>query len=95
MERIENGSLLAYKTSESLAKIISEIDTAVVTIEQCALASREQNESIAQVNREISQISEVTINNSATSEEIASASEQLSSQAEFLNRSVAKFKLRS
>jgi len=95
VEKIESGSLLAHKTSESLAKIISEIDTAVTTIEQCALASKEQNESIAQINKEITQISDVTLNNTATSEEIASASEELSSQAEFLKSAVAKFKLKS
>ena len=49
---------------------------------------------VAQVNKGIEQVSQVTQTNSATAEESAAASEELSSQAALLREMVGRFSLR-
>ena len=61
-------------------------------IVEIAQASREQNESIRQINSGIEQISEVIRSNSDTAVATASSSEQLSGQSRLLKEQVERFR---
>jgi methyl-accepting chemotaxis protein len=51
-------------------------------------ACREQSVGIAQINKAVAQLEEVTQNNAANAEETASSSKELKDQAEMLNAAV-------
>ena len=95
IKRTENGTKIAKETAEALNNIVGEIAKAASLVNDIAVASNEQAAAIAQINQGIMQVSQVVQTNSATSEEGAAASEELSSQADFLRESVAKFKLKN
>jgi methyl-accepting chemotaxis protein len=58
-----------------------------------AATSREQATGVAQINRAVSQVDEVTQRNAAAAEELASTADTLASQAESLQRMMAFFKV--
>ena len=65
----------------------------VKTIKEITLASKEQAESIAEINGGLEQISYVVQTNTATAEESAAASEELSSQAMLLEHMMKEFNI--
>ena len=67
----------------------------VDSIDQIAIVSNEQSESVEQVSEGINQISVVVQSNSATAAEGAAASEQLSAAAACLKELVGQFTLSS
>lgn len=95
IKRTENGTKIAKETAEALNNIVGDVAKAASLVNDIAAASNEQAAAIAQINQGIMQVSQVVQTNSATSEEGAAASEELSSQADFLRESVAKFKLKN
>ena len=64
-------------------------------VESSTISSKEQEKSIEEVRTGISQISVVTQDNTATSEQSAAAAQELASQAEVFYSSVSDFKLRN
>jgi methyl-accepting chemotaxis protein len=95
IKRTENGTKIAKETAEALNKIVGDIAKAASLVNDIAISSNEQASAVAQINQGIMQVSQVVQTNSATSEESAAASEELSSQAQLLKESVAKFKLKN
>ncbi len=81
MNKAKMGSELATQSGEVLNEIVANSTKASDLISEIAAASREQAEGINQVT----QMDQVTQQNSAYAEETASSSEELSSQAESLN----------
>jgi len=73
---------------------VLDVEKATDLVGGIAKASNEQATAIAQVNRGIEQVSQVTQTNSATAEESAAASEELSSQAALVKEMVGRFSLR-
>ncbi len=94
VSKINEGSKIANQTSEALLSIVDQIEAISNLVDSCARSSLEQERSISDVTEAISQISSVTQNNTATSEESAAASQELASQAEVFYASVADFKLK-
>lgn len=94
LKKMEEGAIIADKTAEALANIVTGAEKAVELVAQIATASSEQATGIMQVNNGIEQLSKVVQINSAVSEESAAASEELSSQAELLKNMVEHFKLK-
>jgi len=94
IQKVEKGTKIANDTAEALDKIVSGVTKAAEIIGGIASASNEQANGIGQVNTAIEQVSEVVQTNSATAQESAAASEELSSQAEIMKNSVAKFQLK-
>jgi len=95
IKKVEGGTKIATETSDALNKIVEDVAKVSNIVGDIAIASKEQELAISQINQGIMQVSVVVQTNSATSEESASASEELSSQAELLRGQVSKFNLRS
>ncbi len=94
VEKVNEGTKIAYQTAKTLEAIVEQISEISQLVGGVAEASGKQEENIAQINIGINQISQVTQINSATSEEEASSSQQLSSQSEVFKNMVSRFKLR-
>ncbi len=93
IKKVDNGTRIANDTAEALNSIVDGVTKAAELVGQIAEASNEQATGITQINMGISQVSQVTQVNSATSQESAAASEELSSQADSLKEMVEKFNL--
>lgn len=94
IKAVENGSLIADETAESLSGVVKKIEEIVTTINRISEMSDQQAQSIAQVTSGIDQISNVVQTNSATAEQSAAASEELSAQAAAMKTLVSRFTLR-
>ena len=94
IKKINAGTDIASETAEKLGDIVRDIDNIAGIMAHIADMSKEQAESIDQINTGIEQISSVVQNNSATSEECAASSVELSEQADSLMKQVRYFKLR-
>ncbi|MCL2576101.1 MAG: methyl-accepting chemotaxis protein [Defluviitaleaceae bacterium] len=90
----QNGITTANDVAKSFEAIMGGIKQLSAIIEKIATMSKEQVSSIATINTSVNQISQVTVDNSATAQESAAASEELSAQADALKQSVAFFKLK-
>ncbi len=95
VEKVAEGSKIANNTAQSLLSIVKQIEEIANLVESSTISSREQEKSIEEVRAGISQISIVTQENTATSEQSAAASQELASQAEVFYSSVSDFKLRN
>ena len=93
ISRVESGAGIAESTADSLQAIVTGATEVLDVISYISTASKEQAESITQINVGLDQISKVTQSNSAVAEETATASEELNSQAETLKQLVSFFKL--
>ena len=94
MRHVEQGLKATGDVVTSFETIANNIKEISAHIAEIAEISKEQLESIANVNTGLTEIAGVVTDISATAEESASASEELSSQADLLRSKVAFFKLR-
>jgi methyl-accepting chemotaxis protein len=92
--KTNNGSEIAGRTAEALDEIVTSVGKVTDLVAEIAAASNEQAEGIGQVNIGISQIDQVTQQNTANAEEGASAAEELSSQAEHLKEMMSRFRIK-
>lgn len=93
IDHVDAGSSIAESTADALNLIVQNADEVLQIINNISDSSREQADSIGQVNVGIGQISAVVQSNSAVSEETAAAAEELNSQAELLKQLISYFKL--
>ena len=92
--KTNNGSEIAGRTADALEEIVTSVGKVTDLVAEIAAASNEQAEGIGQVNIGISQIDQVTQQNTANAEEGASAAEELSSQAEHLKEMMSRFRIK-
>lgn len=90
--RVNNGSVLANQTGETLNVIQAAIGQVSDMIKDMARATEEQTEGVSQVNQAISQIDGVTQQNAALVEETSAAAESLSEQSRALQKEMSFFK---
>lgn len=95
IEKVNDGTKIANRTAEALTVIVEQVTNVAHLVDSIATASKEQNLALEQINQGVIQVSQVVQSNSATSEEAASASEELSAQADLMQDTVDKFKLRA
>ncbi len=95
VEKTNNGSEIANHTAKALDEIVESVSKVTDLVAEIAAASNEQAEGISQVNVGITQIDQVTQQNTANAEEGASAAEQLSSQAAHLKEMMSHFQLKN
>ncbi len=93
IRKIQDGTQKAQSTSESLNKIVANIDSVSETIENIYKATQEQSQSVSKITSGINEISAVITSNSSTSEESAAAAQELNSMAIKLSELVSRFKL--
>lgn len=94
VEKVSEGSLIADNTAKALISIVKQIEEIASLVSASTLSSKAQEKSIEEVRIGISQIANVTQNNSKTSEQTAIASEELAKQSEIFYSSVSEFKLK-
>ncbi|MDD2236853.1 MAG: cache domain-containing protein [Kiritimatiellae bacterium] len=93
--KTQAGMQVANATAESFKEIVDGIVKTNDLVGEIAAASSEQAQGVSQINIGLSQVDQVTQQNTANAEETASAAEELSSQATHLQGLVAKFRLRN
>lgn len=94
IQSVANGGKITGETATALQIVADNVSQVEQLVQEIAIASNEQADSIAQVTTGIEQISAVVQTNSATAEESAATSEELSSQATIMNNMVSRFKLK-
>jgi methyl-accepting chemotaxis protein len=94
VKKVAVGSQIANKTADALDEIVRGISKVTDLVGEIAAASNEQAQGISQVNIGLSQIDQVTQQNTANAEESAASAVELSSQAEQLRRMLSRFRLR-
>jgi len=86
------GGELVEKAQQSMTDITSSIQQVVGYVDEIALASNEQRAGIADVNRSVAEIDEMTQQNAALVEESAAAAMKMREQATALGAAVNSFK---
>lgn len=94
VDKADYGAAVADKTRQSLDKIVSGVTKASTLVAEISTASTEQAEAINQISIGVSQIDDVTQQNTANVEQTAAAATQLSSQAEALQQMLSSFVLK-
>ena len=92
--KVENGQTIADQTAKSLEAIVEGIKQATALVGDIATASNDQAQGIAEITEGLGQIDSVTQQNSANSEETASAAQELSGLANTLHEYLTRFRLR-
>ena len=90
---VEHGNEVTQQTSESLNKVITELDTIITEVANIRIASDRQAVSVKEIEDGVKQIDDVIQTNSAASQEASATSEELSAEATSLDELVDRFKL--
>jgi len=80
--------LISSRVAAGLEEIVIKVRRVDELMTEIAVASKEQNHGIGQINSAISQMEHVTQSNTACAEESASAAEELSAQAGGLKEAI-------
>jgi methyl-accepting chemotaxis protein len=91
--QVQEGVGLVNQAGSSLTGILASIQQVADIVAEIASASREQSTGIDQINKALTQMDEVTQQNSALVEENAASAKTLEQQSETMNEKVAFFKL--
>lgn len=86
IEKITKGTRSVEKTNEgfrALLEMTSNVRTSMQAIDD---ASKQQNEGFGQINLSVTQISEITQQNAASAEEVASTAREMNGQSETIAR---------
>lgn len=87
-EKVEIGMQVASRCGDVLTKILSTVQEVDGMVGEISSASQEQAQGVAEINKAMNQLDQVTQQNSAISQSTASSAEALSSQAEQLRQMV-------
>ncbi|HSN90766.1 MAG TPA: methyl-accepting chemotaxis protein [Anaeromyxobacteraceae bacterium] len=83
---------VAERSGAVLAALVPSIRKTAELVGEVAAASQEQAAGVAQINKAMSSVDQVTQRNSAASEELSSTAQAMSAQAEMLQAAVAFFR---
>ncbi|MFQ5882239.1 MAG: methyl-accepting chemotaxis protein [Candidatus Methylomirabilales bacterium] len=84
---------IAERSAQLLEELVPSIQKTTDLVQDVAAASNEQASGVAQINKAMSQVDQVTQRNASAAEELASTAEELASQAEALRLLMASFRL--
>jgi methyl-accepting chemotaxis protein len=84
---------VAERSGELLKNLVPAIRKTSELVQEVATASREQAAGVAQVNRAMTQVDQVTQRNASAAEELSSTAEEMSSQADSLQQLMALFRV--
>jgi methyl-accepting chemotaxis protein len=91
VELAEESLRMSESSGLILTSIVPDVQKTTQLVEEIASASLEQNSGVKQISKAIEQLNSVTIQNSVTSEELASSSEELVAQSESLKQAISFF----
>jgi methyl-accepting chemotaxis protein len=92
-DQVQEGVDLVNKAGASLSEIVASIKKVAEIVADIAVASNQQATGIDQINTALTQMDEVTQQNSALVEENAATAKTLEQQSGAMNESVGSFKL--
>jgi methyl-accepting chemotaxis protein len=84
---------VAQRSGRLLIDLVPTIRKTADLVREVTAASTEQSAGVAQINRAMTVVDEVTQRNASASEELASTAEEMSSQAEALQQTIAFFRI--
>ncbi len=84
---------VAERSGKLLGELVPSIQKTAELVQEVAAASREQSAGVAQINKAMSAVDQVTQRNASAGEELASTAEEMSVQAESLQQLMGFFKL--
>ncbi|WP_417671631.1 methyl-accepting chemotaxis protein [Roseibium sp.] len=90
--QVTDGVDLVNNTGETLSEIVTSVKKVADIVSEIAAASREQSTGVEEINKAVSQMDEMTQQNSSLVEENAAACRMLQTQAENMSRRMAFFK---
>jgi methyl-accepting chemotaxis protein len=90
---VEAGSRLVGDAGATMQEIVGQVKRVAALLEEMSSASAEQTSGIGQVSDAVTQLDQVTQQNSALVEETAAAADSLKQQATRLVEAVSLFKL--
>jgi methyl-accepting chemotaxis protein len=90
---IDGGAVSVNEAGSSMGHIVASVKQVNDIIERISVASTEQADGIAEVNRAVGQMDDMTQQNAALVEEAAAAAESLHEQTVNLARAVSVFKI--
>ena len=91
--QVQEGVDLVNRAGQSLGEIVASIKSVADIVSDIARASAEQAEGVDQVNKALTQMDEVTQQNSALVEENAATAKSLEQQAAAMSEQVGTFRL--
>ncbi|WP_417694010.1 methyl-accepting chemotaxis protein [Roseibium sp.] len=89
--QVTDGVSLVNNTGETLDEIVNSVKKVADIVSEIAAASREQSTGVEEINKAVSQMDEMTQQNSSLVEENAAACRMLQSQAQNMTRRMAFF----
>ena len=84
---------VAEKAGHMLAELVPAIRKTAELVQEVATASREQSAGVAQVNRAMNQVDQVTHRTAASAEELSGTADTMASQAQRLQEIMSLFKV--
>jgi methyl-accepting chemotaxis protein len=93
--QVEEGVQLVNRAGDSLKEIVASIERVAGIVSEIASASAEQAGGIDQVNKALTQMDQMTQQNSALVEQNAAAAKSLEQQSEAMNEQVSYFRIDS
>jgi methyl-accepting chemotaxis protein len=84
---------VAERSGQLLKDLVPGIRKTAELVQEVAAASREQATGVAQINKAMTKVDQVTQRNASASEELASTAEEMASQAEALQDVVSFFRV--
>ncbi len=88
----ESSVRVAERSGELLKDLVPAIRKTAELVQDVATASKEQAAGVAQVNRAMIQVDQVTQRNASAAEELSSTAEEMASQADSLQQLMALFR---
>jgi methyl-accepting chemotaxis protein len=93
VQKVEEGSSLVAQSGQTLEQIVSAVKKVSDIIAEIAASSHEQSTGIAQVNKAVMQLDEMTQQNAALVEQATAASQSIADQSRDLSDVMAKYKV--
>jgi methyl-accepting chemotaxis protein len=93
VSKVDSGSRLVENAGMTMGEVVDSVRRVTDIVGEISSASREQSDGIAQVNKAIAQMDEVTQQNAALVEEAAAAAQSLQTQAMTLAEAVSIFRI--
>jgi aerotaxis receptor len=93
VQKVGQGNALVGAAGQTMREVVASVQDAAAIMHGITLASREQNEGIAQVNAAMTALDGITRQNAALVEESAAASSSVAEQASHLAQALSVFKV--